>query len=86
MRFVSRLCATCLLDPSFALAYARLSHVETIFNSEHKADPSRREKARAAAQEALRLQPDLSASSQFFRDCTNSVTLAAFSLKGNARR
>ena len=47
------------LDPSFALAYAQLSHVETIFNSFYKSDPARREKARAAAQKALQLQPDL---------------------------
>jgi serine/threonine protein kinase/tetratricopeptide (TPR) repeat protein len=47
------------LDPAFALAYAQLSHVETIFNSGHESDLSRREKARAAAAEALRLQPEL---------------------------
>jgi serine/threonine protein kinase/tetratricopeptide (TPR) repeat protein len=47
------------LDPKFALAYAQLSHVETIFNSGHDSDPVRRTKARAAAHEALRLQPDL---------------------------
>ena len=47
------------LDPFFALAYAQLSHVETIFNSAYEYDPSRRERARAAALKALRLQPDL---------------------------
>ena len=47
------------LDPSFALAYALLSRIETIINSAVTFDPARREKARAAAREALRLQPDL---------------------------
>jgi TolB-like protein/Tfp pilus assembly protein PilF len=47
------------LDPNFALAYARLSHVESwIF---HLFDPSatRRTKARTLAEQALKLQPNL---------------------------
>ena len=47
------------LDPTFALAHAQLSHLESwIF---HGIDPSpaRREKARTIANEALRLQPNL---------------------------
>src|SRR5205823_2004476 len=47
------------LDPSFALAYAQLSHVETLFNGMYESNPVRREKARAAAQKALQLQSDL---------------------------
>src|ERR1700730_11020345 len=47
------------LDPNFALACARLSHLESwIF---HSTDPSvaRRTKARTLAEQALRLQPNL---------------------------
>jgi TolB-like protein/Flp pilus assembly protein TadD len=47
------------LDPNFALACARLSHLESwIF---HSFDPSaaRRDKARVLAERALKLQPDL---------------------------
>jgi TolB-like protein/Tfp pilus assembly protein PilF len=47
------------LDPNFALAYARLSHLESwIF---HSFDPSavRRAKARSLADQALKLQPNL---------------------------
>jgi TolB-like protein/Flp pilus assembly protein TadD len=47
------------LDPNFALAYARLSHMESwIF---HSFDPSRtrRDKARTLAEQALKLQPNL---------------------------
>jgi TolB-like protein/Tfp pilus assembly protein PilF len=47
------------LDPNFALAYARLSHLESwIF---HSFDPSavRRAKARSLADQALKLQPSL---------------------------
>jgi tetratricopeptide (TPR) repeat protein len=48
------------LDPSYALAYARLSHLESwIFYANEPTD-ARRDKARAAANEALRLEPDLS--------------------------
>src|SRR6266446_3619628 len=47
------------LDPNFAAAFAGLSMVESW--AYHSFDPTspRREKARAAANEALRLQPDL---------------------------
>jgi serine/threonine-protein kinase len=46
------------VDPSFALALARLSYVEsTLYQG--AADPTMLEKARAAANEALRLQPAL---------------------------
>ena len=47
------------LDPNFALAWARLSHIESwIF---HSFDPSasRRAKARTLAEQALKLQPNL---------------------------
>jgi TolB-like protein/Tfp pilus assembly protein PilF len=47
------------LDPNFALAYARLSHLESwLF---HTIDPSttRRTKARTLADQALKLQPNL---------------------------
>lgn len=47
------------LDPGFALAYARLSQLENMYYTVHDQNPARREKARAAAREALRLQPDL---------------------------
>ncbi|MBA3832592.1 MAG: protein kinase [Chthoniobacterales bacterium] len=47
------------LDPGFALAYARLSQVENMYHEMYDHTPARREKARAAAHEALRLQPDL---------------------------
>ena len=48
-----------VLDPSFALAFAKLSEVETILDSSFDPAPGRREKARAAADQAIRLQPDL---------------------------
>jgi serine/threonine-protein kinase len=47
------------LDPGFALAYARLSQLHNIYYELYDTTPARREKARAAAHEALRLQPDL---------------------------
>ena len=47
------------LDPSFALAQAQLSRLESVWNSYYGPDPARRAKAQAAAREALRLQPDL---------------------------
>jgi TolB-like protein/Tfp pilus assembly protein PilF len=47
------------LDPDFALAYAQLSHVESWMFHSVDSVPERRAKARAAANEALRLQPDL---------------------------
>lgn len=47
------------LDPNFALAYARLAQVESMYHEMYDPTPERREKARAAAREALRLQPDL---------------------------
>ncbi len=47
------------LDPSFALAHAQLSRLESVWNSYYEPDPARRAKAQAAAHEALRLQPDL---------------------------
>jgi TolB-like protein/Flp pilus assembly protein TadD len=47
------------LDPTYALAYARLSHLESwIFYANEPTEP-RRDKARAAANEALRIEPDL---------------------------
>jgi TolB-like protein/Flp pilus assembly protein TadD len=47
------------LDPSFALAQARLSHLESWMFYAIEPLPARAQKARAAAGEALRLQPDL---------------------------
>jgi TolB-like protein/Tfp pilus assembly protein PilF len=47
------------LDSGFALAYARLSQLHNIYYELYDTTPARREKARAAAHEALRLQPDL---------------------------
>src|SRR6266581_2698501 len=47
------------LDPNFAAAFAGLSMVESWAYHSWDPLPPRREKARAAANEALRLQPDL---------------------------
>ena len=47
------------LDPTFALAQARLSHLESWMFYAIEPLPARAQKARAAAEEALRLQPDL---------------------------
>ena len=47
------------LDPNFAAAFAGLSMVESWAYHTFDPTPPRREKARAAANEALRLQPDL---------------------------
>lgn len=46
-------------DPSYALAYARLSHLESWIFYANEPTEARRDKARAAANEALRLEPDL---------------------------
>jgi TolB-like protein/Flp pilus assembly protein TadD len=48
------------LDPNFALAFASLSRVESWAYHSFDPIPARREKARLNADEALRLQPDLS--------------------------
>ena len=47
------------LDPNFAAAFAGLSKVESWMYHSFDPLPARREKARTAANEALRLQPDL---------------------------
>src|SRR5207247_5805199 len=47
------------LDPNFALAFAGLSMVESWVYHSFDPVPTRREKARRNAEEALRLQPDL---------------------------
>src|SRR5262245_26019773 len=47
------------LDPNFALALARYSQLESWMMRTHDASPEHREKARALAQRALQLQPDL---------------------------
>src|SRR5438552_2944 len=47
------------LDPNFAAAFAALSMVESWAYHSFDPAPSRREKARLNAEEALRLQPDL---------------------------
>ena len=47
------------LDPNFALAHARLSHVESWMFYAVEPLPARSDKARKAAAEAIRLQPDL---------------------------
>ncbi len=48
------------LDPAFALAHARLAHVESWSYYAIEPVASRAQKARTAANEAVRLQPDLS--------------------------
>jgi TolB-like protein/Flp pilus assembly protein TadD len=47
------------LDPQFALAQARLSHLESWMFYAIEPLPARAQKARDAAEEALRLEPDL---------------------------
>jgi TolB-like protein/Flp pilus assembly protein TadD len=47
------------LDPSFAGAFAGLAWVEDWMYHSYDPTPARKEKARAAANEAIRLQPDL---------------------------
>ena len=47
------------LDPNFALAFAGLSMVQSWIYHNSDPNPTRREKARLNANEALRLQPDL---------------------------
>jgi len=47
------------LDPKFALAIARYSQLESWIVHTFERTPERREKARALADQALRLQPDL---------------------------
>ena len=47
------------IDPNFAAAFAGLSMVESWAYHSFDPKPARREKARTAANEALRLQPDL---------------------------
>jgi TolB-like protein/Tfp pilus assembly protein PilF len=47
------------LDPNFALALARYSQLESWMLRTHEATPEHREKARALAERALQLQPDL---------------------------
>ena len=47
------------LDPSFALAFARYSQLESWIFHIFNPTPERRQKARALAEQALQLQPDL---------------------------
>jgi TolB-like protein/Tfp pilus assembly protein PilF len=47
------------LDPKFALAIARYSNLESWIFHTFDPDPARRTKARALAEQALKLQPDL---------------------------
>jgi TolB-like protein/Tfp pilus assembly protein PilF len=47
------------LDPTFALALARYSQLESWIQHDRENTPARREKARALADRALQLQPDL---------------------------
>jgi len=47
------------LDASFALAFAKLSQLETIYHDMYDPVPARLAKAKAAADEAMRLQPAL---------------------------
>jgi TolB-like protein/Tfp pilus assembly protein PilF len=47
------------LDPTFALALARYSQLESWMLRTHEATPEHREKARTLAERALQLQPDL---------------------------
>ena len=48
------------LDPSFALAFARYSQLESWIVHSYERTPERRQKARSLAERALQLQPDLS--------------------------
>jgi TolB-like protein/Tfp pilus assembly protein PilF len=47
------------LDPQFALATAKLSHLHSWMFQSHDKTPARREQARELAERALKLQPDL---------------------------
>src|SRR5206468_252333 len=47
------------LDPNFALAFARYAQLESWIVHSFENTPARREKARALAEHALQLQPDL---------------------------
>jgi TolB-like protein len=47
------------LDPSFALAIARYSQLQSWFLNDVERTPERREKARTLAERAIQLQPDL---------------------------
>ena len=47
------------LDPTFALAFARYSQMESWILRSYERTPERQEKARSLAQRALQLQPDL---------------------------
>ena len=47
------------LDPNFALAYARLSHLESWIFHTFESSAARRAKARTLAERALKLQPNL---------------------------
>ena len=47
------------LDPKFALACARLAHLQSWMYQSHDKSPARRQRARDLAQRALALQPDL---------------------------
>jgi serine/threonine-protein kinase len=47
------------IDPNFALATAALSQLESWIFHTHDSSPARQEKARALAERALQLQPDL---------------------------
>ena len=47
------------LDPNFALAFARYSHLESWILHSFENTPARREKARTLAERSLQLQPDL---------------------------
>jgi TolB-like protein/Flp pilus assembly protein TadD len=47
------------LDPTFALAYARYSQLESWIVHTFERTPARREKARSLAERAIQLQPDL---------------------------
>jgi TolB-like protein/Tfp pilus assembly protein PilF len=47
------------LDPNFALATARLAHLQSWLYQSHDKTPARRQRARDLSQRALSLQPDL---------------------------
>src|SRR4026208_171726 len=74
------------LDPNFALAFAGLSMVESWAYHSFDPLPARREKARTAANEALRLQPDLPEAhlalgfSYYYRDRDYERALAEFEI------
>src|SRR5437588_9761713 len=74
------------LDPNFALAIARYSQLESWIVHDLDRTPARREKARALAERALQLQPDLPAAhlalglSYYYVDDNSDAALREFEI------